>query len=190
MAAKQQSAFTTSISKGRLEFLFDGIFAIAMTILVLELKLPESLQDRSSAHELGQALLRHWRTFFSYIVSFAVLSGFWVGHNTIYSKLKRITKLVLVIHVWLLAWAAFIPFCAHLIGRFPSNPLTLTVYLATALAYSLGMLALIVTAEKQGLFDAAIPAADVKKLRRGLIRSQAAMAFLMLYYIFVMPLFK
>ena len=189
MAENVQSVFKSEVSKGRLEFLFDGVFAIAMTILVLELKLPE-LHDRRSVAELGQALLHHWRTFLSYIISFFILSGFWLGHNALYAKLTRVTKAIAAIHIWLLAWAAFVPFCAHLIGRYPSNPLALLIYLTTAFAYVLGLLALVSVAEKQKLFDPAIPAGDVRKLRRGFLRPLIAMVFFAMYIIFILPVLK
>jgi uncharacterized membrane protein len=186
MASREKTAFTTTISKGRLEFLFDGVFAIALTILVLELKLPE-IADRRSAGELGRALLHHWRTFLSYIISFIILSGFWIGHNTLYARLTRVTKAILAIHVWLLAWAAFIPFCAHLLGRYPGNSIAHAVYLGTAFAYSAGLLALVVTADRQKAFEPTVTANDVRRLRRGFIRPLLAMAFLMAYAFFVMP---
>ena len=186
MATRDKTAFSTTISKGRLEFLFDGVFAIALTILVLELKLPE-IADKRSAAELGRALLHHWRTFLSYLFSFMILSGFWIGHNTLYAKLARVTKAILAIHVWLLIWAAFIPFCAHLLGRYPGNPVSHAVYLATAFAYSAGLLALVVTADRQKAFDAKVSAADVRRLRRGLIRPLIAMLLLLAYSQFVMP---
>jgi uncharacterized membrane protein len=189
MGKNAESAFKKEVSKGRLEFLFDGVFAIAMTILVLELKLPE-LHDKRSGHELGQALLHHGRTFIGYIISFVILSAFWIGHNTIYAKLTRITRTILAIHVWLLAVSAFIPFCAHLIGRYPGNPLAMMVYIGTALAYTLGMLTLVIAAEKQKLFDPAIPPGDVMKLRRGFIRAVLGLIFIFLYYLFVRPVWK
>jgi len=189
MGKEPRSVFKGDVSKARLEFLFDGVFAIAMTILVLELKLPE-LQDRRSVHELGTALLHHGRTFFSYIISFIVLSSFWISHNRIYTHVKMISKTVLVIHVWLLAAAAFIPFCAHLMGRYPSNPLAILVYVGTVYSYVLGMLALVITAERQKLFDPAILPEDVKKLRRGFIRPLIGMFFIVIYVLFILPVLK
>jgi uncharacterized membrane protein len=187
MAEKVRSVFNRDVSKGRLEFLFDGIFAISMTILVLELKLPEQLHDRRSVHELGVALLHNWRTFFSYVLGFFVLSSFWIGHNQIYVNLKRISKVAMAIHVWLMAWAAFIPFCAHLIGRYPSNPLTMTVYITAAFAYILGLRALVLAAERQKLFDPEVPAADLRKLRRGFIRSMIVFFFIAVYVLVILP---
>jgi uncharacterized membrane protein len=189
MEQSSEPTFAKQISKGRLEFLFDGIFAIAMTLLVLELKVPE-LQDHHSPHELGVALLHNRRIFLSYIISFLILSGFWIGHNKLYAKLTRITKAVVFIHIWMLAWAAFVPFCAHLIGRYPGNQLALLIYLAMVFAYTLGLLALIITAERQNLFDPAIPAGDVRKLRRGFMRPLIAMLLFALYIIFILPVMK
>ena len=60
------------ISRSRLEFLVDGVFAIALTILVLELKVPE-LADRRSVPELGQALAHEAPTFLSYLGGFVLL---------------------------------------------------------------------------------------------------------------------
>ena len=116
-----------------------------------------------------------------------ILSGFWIGHNTLYARVARVTKAILAIHVWLLIWAAFIPFCAHLLGRYPGNPVAHAVYLATAFAYTVGLLALVVTADRQQAFDPAVPASDVRRLRRGLVRPLGAMLFLLVYALFVMP---
>lgn len=190
MTEKTISVFRGDVSKSRLEFLFDGIFAISMTILVLELKLPEGLADKRSTRDLGVALLQNWRTFLSYIISFFILSGFWIGHNTIYSRLARISKSVLAVHVWLLAWAAFVPFCAHLIGRYPSNPLALLIYLAAAFAYTSGLMVMVIVAGKQRLFSPDVPAGDVRKLRRGFIRPLLGMLLLVLYFVFVLPVLK
>lgn len=188
MGKEPRSVFKGDVSKARLEFLFDGVFAIAMSILVLELKLPE-LQDRRSVPELALALKHHWRTFFSYIISFIILSSFWIGHNRIYTHVKRISKTVLVIHFWLLATAAFFPFCAHLYGRYPSNPLASLIYFGGVIVYLLGMLALVIAAERQKLFDLEIPARDVKKLRRGFLWSVAILLFTYVF-IFVLRVWK
>jgi uncharacterized membrane protein len=183
MEQKPVSAFAKQVSKGRLEFLFDGVFAIAMTILVLELKIPE-LADRRSSQELGAALLHHGRTFFSYILSFFVLSMFWMAHNRIYANLKKISNTCLAIHIWLLAVAAFFPFCAHLLGKFPGNRLTLQIYFGTVFAYFFGILMLIITAEKQKMFDPDVEVKDIKKMRNGFLRSLAMILAAFAFYSF------
>jgi len=183
MEQSSKSAFAKQVSKSRLEFLFDGVFAIAMTLMVLELKVPE-LQNRLSAHELGAALLHHGRTFFSYILSFFALSMFWMVHNRIYINLKKISNTCLAIHIWLLAVAAFFPFCAHLLGKFPGNRLTLQIYFGTVFAYFFGIFLLIIAAEKQKLFDPAVEAKDIRKLRNRFLRSCVIILTAFVFYSF------
>jgi uncharacterized membrane protein len=184
MEQSSETAFARQVSKSRLEFLFDGIFAIAMTILVLELKVPD-LADRLSAHELGLAMLHHGRIFFSYILSFIVLSGFWMTHNRIYANLKKISNTCLAIHIWLLAVAAFFPFCAHLLGKYPANRLALQIYYGAIFAYMFGILMMIITAEKQQLFNPTVEAKNIRKLRNRFLRACAILfAFFVLYSFF------
>jgi uncharacterized membrane protein len=129
------SASTSVISRARLEFLVDGIFAIAMTILVLELKLPEGLADRRSSAELAHALAHHAATFGSYLVSFGMLGVLWYRHNLLYRHLRLVTRGMLALHVVLLAAAAFFPFCAAMLGRYPANALPIVFYSGCIAAY-------------------------------------------------------
>ncbi len=124
----------SEVAKGRLEFLFDGIFAIAMTLLVLELKVPE-LADRHSTAELLAGLKRHAPTFVSYLLSFFMLGMFWTSHNVWFRHLQRITGGILALQLAQMAFAAFFPFCAALLGRYPTNPLTMVVYTGCIAAY-------------------------------------------------------
>ena len=124
----------SAISRSRLECLFDGIFAIAITILVLELRVPE-LADHHSADELAQALLHHISTFGSYLLSFLVLGIFWYRHNQQYRHFREITNGMLVMHFVQLASAAFFPFCAALLGRYPGNSLSGVFYMGCILLY-------------------------------------------------------
>jgi uncharacterized membrane protein len=184
-----ESVFAKQVSKGRLEFLFDGVFAIAMTILVLELKVPE-LADRHSVHELGSALLKNRMTFASYILSFFMLSMFWMTHNRIYINLKKISNTCLAINIWLLAVAAFFPFCAHLVGKVGPNRLALQIYFGAAFAYFFGILLLIITAEKQKLFNPAVEVKDIRKLRNRFLLVCAGMLAYFLFFLFLFPFGK
>jgi uncharacterized membrane protein len=116
------------VSKDRLEFVVDGIFAIAMTLLVLDLKVPE-LADRHSTSELAHGLLHLASGFVSYLLSFFMLGMFWTTHNVWYRHLERITRGVLALQLFQMAVAAFFPFCAALFGRYPTNALAVVVYL-------------------------------------------------------------
>ena len=152
------------ISKGRLEFLFDGIFAIAMTILVLELKIPE-LVDRRSMGELARELAHHAPTFGSYLLSFAMLGMFWYRHNHQYHHFLRITEGMLALHFVQLAAAAFFPFCAALFGRYPRNGLSVVVYVGCILVYLWAMAANWIVAKRGGALSAEVTAADYLRTR-------------------------
>jgi uncharacterized membrane protein len=129
------SASTSVISRARLEFLVDGIFAIAMTILVLELKLPEGLADRRSSAELGHALAHHAATFGSYLLSFGMLGILWYRHNVLYRRVRHVTRGMFAFHIAMLAAAAFFPFCAAMLGRYPGNQLPILFYSGCIAAY-------------------------------------------------------
>ena len=134
MAREKTVGSLSSISRNRLEILFDGIFAISMTILVLELKVPD-LSDKRSVSELGQMFLHHGTTFISYIISFVMLGSLWYKHNNYYQYLQWITKSIFSFTLVQLAAAAFFPFCAALFGRYPINRLSVVIYIGCIMVY-------------------------------------------------------
>lgn len=115
------------IHRTRLETLVDGVFAIAMTILVLEVKVPE-LSDRRSAEELFHALLHHGYVIGAYFFSFAMLGLFWVWHHRLAEQVREIDLPVLVCALSFLALVCFFPFASALLGRYTVNLAALLVY--------------------------------------------------------------
>ena len=113
--------------RARIETLVDGVFAIAMTILVLEVKVPD-LVDRRSASELVEALLHHGYVIAAYFFSFAMLAIFWVWHHRLAEKVREIDLPLLVCIVVFLSLVCFFPFAAALLGRYPANLAALLVY--------------------------------------------------------------
>jgi uncharacterized membrane protein len=156
------------ISRSRLETLIDGVFAIAMTVLVLELKVPE-LADRQSMSELARALLHQAPTFASYFISFFVLGMFWYRHNHMYHHYRVISAGMLALHFVQLAAAASFPFFAALLGRYPTNRLTTVVYLACIVIYAwASVLAWIVARRSGSMSEELSDAAYLRTRRRGL----------------------
>lgn len=117
------------MNKLRLEFLSDGVFAIVMTLLIIEIHVPEFDHLNVTNGELWQALLHLSPLFVSYFVSFLVLSMFWLSHNALYSFFaKNIDRYLILLNMLYLCTIAFIPFSAHLIGRYPQNEVAFIVY--------------------------------------------------------------
>ncbi|SFG16562.1 Uncharacterized membrane protein [Duganella sp. CF458] len=108
------------LSKHRIEALVDGIFAVAMTLLVIELKLPEHVPATSSAellHVLGELA----PTFGSWVISFLVLAIFWVGNHRLYSYVRHLDGPLTWYTILMLAGASLLPFASAVNGRFLSQ---------------------------------------------------------------------
>ncbi|MBN8807618.1 MAG: DUF1211 domain-containing protein [Sphingomonas sp.] len=110
---------------GRVEAFSDGVIAIIITIMVLELKAPE---DPGWDH-----LLRLWPVALAYIISFAYVGVYWVNHHRLFSHAQRVTNALVWLNLGLLFALSIVPFStAYLGGQHFSRDATL-VYLATML---------------------------------------------------------
>jgi uncharacterized membrane protein len=101
------------LSTARLETFADGVFAIAATLLILNVEVPE-LGDRSLAHELA----RLWPAYVGYAVSFLTIGIIWVNHHTVLGQLRGIDRTFLFINVFFLLCIAFIPFPTRLLATY------------------------------------------------------------------------
>ena len=114
------------MSKNRLEAFSDGVFAIILTILVLELKVPE-LRDSTFAVFLdGMKMLAP--KFISFIFIFFIIAIFWVNHHHILHKVQKVDSLFLWLNVALLFSACLFPFITAFIGDYPANPYVVALY--------------------------------------------------------------
>ena len=105
------------LSKHRIEALFDGVFAIAMTILVLNISVPPDLKI-SNPDALLNALQKMTPTFFNYVISFIILASFWVNNNHQFRYIKQTDKTHLWLYLWNLMFIVLIPFSTSLMGDY------------------------------------------------------------------------
>ena len=77
-------------SPGRLEAFSDGVFAIAITLLILEIKAP-STHDARAVAELWRALLERWPSCFAFVLSFLTIYVAWSGHHLMLQQVKTVT---------------------------------------------------------------------------------------------------
>ncbi|MBK7685385.1 MAG: DUF1211 domain-containing protein [Rhodocyclaceae bacterium] len=115
------------MNRARVETLVDGVFAIAMTILVLEVKVPD-LADKRSVDELLSALGHHSYEIAAYFFSFAMLAVFWTWHHRMAETVRVFDKALLLCTIVFLSLICFFPFAAALFGRYPTNGAALFVY--------------------------------------------------------------
>jgi len=109
----QETSHTNSIiDKTRFEMLFDGIFAIAMTILILEVKVPE-FHEQVSARALLDEIAKIIPVMGSYAISFIVLGNLWYRHNALYRHVRRLSSQMFAVQLFQVAIAAFFHFVRH-----------------------------------------------------------------------------
>ena len=89
---------------GRLETFSDGVFAIAITLLILDVRVP------SGPESLTHRLLETWPNYLAYVVSFLIIGIMWANHHTIFRLIDRTTHGLIVANLFLLLLVAFIPF--------------------------------------------------------------------------------
>lgn len=151
-----------TLPKHRLDPLVDGIFAVALTVLVLEIKVPELANPRSAAELLG-ALGQHVPVILAYFVSFALLGLFWVWHHRLADKVDTVDGALLSCTLTLLSLVCFFPFAAAVFGRYMihGNVGSLLVYLPL-LGLILGTQTLFLyLADKRGLIRDDVPRSEV-----------------------------
>jgi uncharacterized membrane protein len=101
----------------RFESFSDGVFAIAITLLVLNFGIPD-LPRTASNSEIVRRLLALWPDFLGYVTSFIVIGVLWINHHALFHFLRRVDRYSLVINLLLLMCVAFIPFPTALIARY------------------------------------------------------------------------
>jgi uncharacterized membrane protein len=100
----------------RLETFADGVFAIAITLLVLEIKIPEAGED------LTEALLAQWPSFAAYVTSFLGIGVIWVSHHQMFAIIHRTTPTFLFLNVLFLLPVAFIPYPTAVVAQHIQEP--------------------------------------------------------------------
>lgn len=135
--ADDESASERAFDYDRTVALSDGVFAIALTLLVLSITLPQLRQLHTGV--LGNRLLHKNGEYVSYVVSFAVIALLWVRHHRLFRTLLRIDGTVTGLNLAYLAFVAFLPFPTRVLGVYGGLPAAVILY-ATTVAI-LGLLA-------------------------------------------------
>lgn len=117
----------TYFSKSRVEAFSDGVFAIIVTLLVLEIKVPH-IENHASIPELAQALYVLLPKFISWIISFLMVCVIWVNHHRLLNQIANITHGIFWLNALLLLWCSFIPFPTALLGDYLHNPVSALVF--------------------------------------------------------------
>lgn len=115
----------------RLVFFSDAVFAIAITLLALEIRLPITAEHLTNA-ELLQALQSIGSSYLSYVLSFLVIGIFWIGHHRRFSFIEHYDSGLLLLNMLLLMGVAFIPFPTSVISEYGNQ--TATIFYAAVMS--------------------------------------------------------
>ena len=115
------------ISRGRVEALSDGVFAIVVTLLVLEITVPH-IAEHGSVTELARALRTLAPKFVSWVMSFVTVCVIWLNHHRLLTMVRRVDNGLFWLNANLLLWTSFTPFPTALMGDYPTNRLAVSFY--------------------------------------------------------------
>jgi uncharacterized membrane protein len=120
-----------TLSKSRIEALSDGVFAIALTLLVLKLEVPE---HHHSNQEMLRQLLDLYPQFVSYVVTFLIAGGFWYLHHLTFHFIRYVNGFLVWINLLFLMFVSLLPFSAGLMGHLLMHPVSQFFYFGNQLA--------------------------------------------------------
>jgi uncharacterized membrane protein len=118
----------------RLIFFSDAIFAIVMTLLILEIRAPVDVPSNVAATEVPSLVWALWPKFFSYVLSFLVIGTYWIAHHQIFRYVRSYNRSLLWLNLVFLLSISFIPFPTDLLGEYGELRFSVIFYAA-----SLGM---------------------------------------------------
>jgi uncharacterized membrane protein len=116
------------MEKNRLEAFSDGVFAIVITLMILEIKVPHV-----ELHDLNQALLKTIPKFLSFGLSFIIIGVYWVSHHNMMHFIGKVDRNALWLNILVLLTICVIPFPTALLGDYP-NTITPVIFYGSTLA--------------------------------------------------------
>jgi len=124
-----------SVGKQRFEAFSDGVFAIAITLLVLEIHLPDA--ETLSNGLLLQYLAHLWPQLLTYVTSFVTIGIIWLNHHSTFVHIERVDRTTLSLNLLLLLTVCFVPFPTALLAKYGALPASTVLYGATLTAMGL-----------------------------------------------------
>ncbi|WP_369232296.1 TMEM175 family protein [Streptomyces sp. R21] len=153
---------------GRVEAFSDGVFAIAITLLILEIKVPETGEHEGLWHALGA----QWPSYAAYVVSFLVIGIMWINHHQVFTHVVRVDRTLMFLNLLVLMVVAAVPWPTAMLAEYlreeKASHVAAAVYSIVMVAMALAFQALWWHLTRRGhLFDSRV---DVEAARRTRVR--------------------
>lgn len=145
----------------------DAVFAIVITILVLEINVPSELSEQSLREALGEV----WPTLIAWVISFLIVGMYWVWHRDLFIRMRAVNRDVVWLNLVFLLPVCLVPFAAAVLGEYHDEAIALHLYGVVLIAVSLARILLFwyVSKRPQLLWEPFEP----RSLRLGLLLSGA-----------------
>lgn len=112
---------------GRVNALSDGVFAIAITLLVLNIEVP-NIPANLVAQELPSTLIALVPDLLSYVISFLVIGSYWIAHRNIFQGIRSPDRVIIWLNILFLMFVAFLPFPTALLDEYSNYQLPVVIY--------------------------------------------------------------
>jgi uncharacterized membrane protein len=127
-----------SLGLERIVFFSDAVMAIAITLLAIDIRVPE-IDPSVAGAELPAQLAAITPNLLTFFISFIVIGIYWVSHHRYFNYIKRFDTRLILLNLMFLFFIACMPFVASLLGRFPSVPIALVIYTLAVAALGASM---------------------------------------------------
>ena|SRR2546423_1656473 len=148
----------------RIETFSDGVFAIAITLLIIEIGVPRVSGGQSLGHALGDL----WPNYFAYVLSFAIIGIYWANHHSFFRLFTHTDHVFLLLNILFLMCIAFLPFPTAVLGEYLDNAAerqtAVSFYAFGLLLPAFGWLAVWLYGHLHGLVDERLDPAYVRQL--------------------------
>lgn len=148
---RHRRLFTTGSSTDRIVGFSDGVFGIALTLLVLELRVPESIPAG-----LGPALIDLVPNYLAFVLSFAVVGATWMSHHRKFRAITGFDQNLMRLNLLMLLFVASVPFPTALLARHGDDPLAAAIYAACLALLGFCLAGLWTYAWHRGLVDPSV----------------------------------
>jgi uncharacterized membrane protein len=150
----------------RIEAFSDGVFAIAITLLILEIKIPAA-----GSGPLSEQLLRQWPSYLSFLISFTFIGIMWINHHRLFTHIARSDDVLLILNLLLLLGVVVVPFptavlAIHLGGADQLPALILYNSTYVFIAFFFNLLWRYAASEKRQLLAKDVDPASVQRISR------------------------
>ena len=125
--SENEARKTNEYGINRLLALTDGVFAIAATLLVIDLIVPE-LSTNATSLDLWNALTGQYQTFLAYLLSFFILGVWWTAHHRHYRYIKKTNSTLLWLNLFLLLWIGLLPFFTKILSQYGPMQTAMALY--------------------------------------------------------------